>query len=122
MDASHVVELDSSSAVKWSRHVIVRLPGAALATFQEAKTFVLQAVLSHPDAVRLLVHKLSARDGLTQISFVDSSVYTKCASQLSNFDNVYTSKLPGFFRACKANKKKGLFDLRMAYPEAKANR
>jgi len=77
IDATCVTELDSSSVVKWSRHVVLRAPGAALASVAEAKALA-ASLLAHPNAAQLLVWKGHGQGERCQVSFVDSAVYTKC--------------------------------------------
>lgn len=76
------MELDSGTAEKWSRHVVIKLPGAAFADNSEVKRFVLECVLKHPDAMELLI-MTQAGDVLRQTdTFVDTAVYSMCAAWL----------------------------------------
>ena len=75
-----VLEADSTTDAKWSRHLVVHIPDRAFASAVAAGHFVKQHVLQHPDAQQLDVATASTAGGREQqcCSFVDDSVYTKC--------------------------------------------
>lgn len=79
MDAQHVVELDSSTVAKWSRHVIVTLPGRAFASTADVGAFVRGHVLRHPLAAGLLLPSQHLPGG-APASIVDIAVYSRCAA------------------------------------------
>lgn len=47
LQRDYVLELDSTTATKWSRHLVVHLPGAVFASNAHAGRFV-KEVLQHP--------------------------------------------------------------------------
>ena len=51
LDRAGVVELDSSTPAKWSRHLVVRLPGHAFADNGHMGRFV-EALLDAPEVTR----------------------------------------------------------------------
>ncbi|EIE21146.1 hypothetical protein COCSUDRAFT_43486 [Coccomyxa subellipsoidea C-169] len=73
-----VWELDSSSPAKWSRHIIVVVPGRAFPSNLALGAFVTQ-ILSLPQAAQLRVEKTDGRcTGERHFtSIVDTAVYTK---------------------------------------------
>lgn len=70
-DAENVTELDSTTDVKWSRHLIVRMPGAAFATAKDCGAFV-SSVLESTGSSFIVCQK-----GGGTTSFVDCSVYSR---------------------------------------------
>lgn len=77
VERSAVIEMESCHPNKWSRHLLVGLPGCAFLSAQEAGAFVKDAVLKHRDASKLLVQS-------TQVSFVDASVYSRYADRMAH--------------------------------------
>jgi hypothetical protein len=75
---AEVFESDSSTEAKWSRHLLVRIPGHAFQNNEHAGRFVRQHILQHADAQQLVVKALSGGEEITR-SVVDEAVYTKCA-------------------------------------------
>ncbi|KAI3426242.1 hypothetical protein D9Q98_008618 [Chlorella vulgaris] len=80
MQDSWVLELDSSTEAKFSRHVVVRLPDAAFASNAHVGAFVLQLCSDarqrrHEDArcAALIVNKEGGEEAL----LVDTAVYTR---------------------------------------------
>lgn len=77
---SDVLESDSSTETKWSRHLTVRLPGHAFASSVAVGVFVKDHVLRHTLAEQLLVAAPTMGADSVQTSTVDDAVYTKCAA------------------------------------------
>ena len=71
----HIVETDSSTATKWSRHLLVHIPGHAFLSSSEVGAFV-QHLLADPAASQLLVQTSKGTTG----SFIDTAVYSRCAA------------------------------------------
>ncbi|KAK9811730.1 hypothetical protein WJX72_009209 [[Myrmecia] bisecta] len=77
MQPDWVVELDSSSATKFSRHLTIRIPGHAFPNNHAIGCLVSQ-LLASSEAMQLMVRKGGADEAAhTFTSFVDSAVYTK---------------------------------------------
>jgi hypothetical protein len=75
-----VHESDSSTGVKWSRHVTVHIPGRAFASSVAVGAFVKDHVLRHPLAAQLQVQTAATGGNTAPTSIIDDAVYTKCAS------------------------------------------
>ncbi|KAK9826250.1 hypothetical protein WJX74_002799 [Apatococcus lobatus] len=74
-----VLELDSSTPTKFSRHVVIQIPGCAFASCQMVGNFV-TSLLASPEAQALMLVKEIATDSAGRTSFaslVDTAVYTK---------------------------------------------
>ncbi|KAK9846112.1 hypothetical protein WJX84_012061, partial [Apatococcus fuscideae] len=73
-----ILELDSSTAVKFSRHVILQIPGHAFASCYMISRFV-TAILASPEAQSLMLIKEAAAGSAARsfASLVDTAVYTK---------------------------------------------
>ena len=78
-----VLESDSSTDAKWSRHLTVRMPGRAFASSVAVGVFVKDHVLRHPLAAQLQVAAETTGGHSVQTSMVDDAVYTKCAPDSS---------------------------------------
>lgn len=76
-DERHVIELDSSREGKFSRHVVIRLPGAALASNAVARGFVQHRLLQRGVQEAFQV---GGSDGAAATSIIDTSVYSRRAS------------------------------------------
>ncbi|KAK9825930.1 hypothetical protein WJX81_007732 [Elliptochloris bilobata] len=79
LEPDWVWELDSSGPAKWSRHVVVRVPGAALRDTAAAGALVAR-LLARPEAAALRVRKevKGAAPGEQHFtSVVDTAVYTR---------------------------------------------
>ncbi|KAL3161988.1 hypothetical protein ABBQ38_009063 [Trebouxia sp. C0009 RCD-2024] len=72
-----IYELDSSHAGKFSRHLILRLPGAAFVNNWAVGHLVGQ-ILAEPEGMEILVRKKCEQPGSQQFtSLVDTAVYTR---------------------------------------------
>jgi hypothetical protein len=69
----HVYELDSSTATKFSRHLIFKVPGHAFYNNIAAGHFAAQVV----EAAGNLIHVDKAKDCNAKVPFVDIAVYTR---------------------------------------------
>ena len=91
-----ILESDSSTEVKWSRHITVRVPGRAFASSVAVGVFVKEHLLRHPLAEEVMV-TAAAAGGAVRTSIVDDAVYTKCATR-------------SIRRACTHTLSSGLFE------------
>ncbi|DBA76995.1 TPA: hypothetical protein ACH3X1_009587 [Trebouxia sp. C0004] len=72
-----VYELDSSHAAKFSRHLILRIPGMSFVNNWAVGHLVSQ-ILAEPEGMEILVRKKSDQAGTQQFtSLVDTAVYTR---------------------------------------------
>ena len=70
-----VFETDSSTDTKWSRHLLVRIPGYAFASNAEVGAFV-RRMLASSDAAKLNVLDEKGE----RVVFVDMAVYSRCGA------------------------------------------
>jgi hypothetical protein len=76
VSAADIVESDSSTASKWSRHLLIRIAGHALPSNVHVGYLVKSIILKHPLASQLEVTRM--HDGRqVATSFIDDSVYTR---------------------------------------------
>jgi hypothetical protein len=72
IEPQNVLELEGMEPKKFSRHVIIWLPGAAFQSGPELGKFVKDAVLQHKAAHTLLVNS-----GNSRVPIIDTSVYSR---------------------------------------------
>lgn len=77
VEPTNVLEMDSYNPKKFSRHIVIKLPNAALVSGPALGSFVKDGVLKHKAS-----HMLQIRSGGMLLPIIDTSVYSRCNATL----------------------------------------